>query len=94
MVKKQSKPFWFLKKINFPKQHDLDRLRDLIPDGWKFKELFPDLAELTIWAVESRYPTHYPDIVEREARETLSLAESVFDAIFAELQERIQKSKK
>lgn len=52
-------------EVDFPKKHDLDRLRDLIPDGWKFKERFPDLAELTIWAVESRYPGHTPDVVER-----------------------------
>lgn len=54
-AEKAIKAILVLEEINFPKKHDLDRLRDLIPDGWKFKELFPDLAELTIWAVESRY---------------------------------------
>ena len=78
-------------EVDFPKKHDLDRLRDLIPDGWKFKERFPDLAELTIWAVESRYPGHTPDVVEYEARETLLLAEAVFDAISEELEERIRQ---
>jgi len=35
-------------EVHFPKNHDLDRLRDLVPEGWKVKEQFPDLAELTI----------------------------------------------
>lgn len=81
-------------EINFPKTHDLDRLRELIPQGWQVKEKFPELYELSVWAVESRYPAHAPDVVEGEARETLLLAESVFDAVSAELEERIQKSKK
>lgn len=74
--------------VDFPKNHDLDRLRDLIPDDWNFKKAFPDLAELTIWAVESRYPGNAPDVVESEARETLQLAESVFDTIKEELEKR------
>jgi HEPN domain-containing protein len=74
--------------VDFPKSHDLDRLRDLIPDGWDFKETFPDLAELTIWAIESRYPGNIPDVVESEARETIQLAKAVFDAVKEELKKR------
>ena len=44
-------------EIEFPFTHDLDRLRDLLPEGWRVKTEFPDLAELTIWAVEARYPS-------------------------------------
>jgi HEPN domain-containing protein len=86
---KAIKAILVFEEVNFPKNHDLDRLRDLIPDGWRFKEAFPDLAELTIWAVESRYPGDMPDVVEHEARETLRLAESVFDSVKAELEERM-----
>src|SRR5215211_8158564 len=63
--------------VYFPKIHDLDRLRDLIPEGWKAKEQFPDLAELTIWAVESRYPGLTPNVTEKEAADALQLAEAV-----------------
>ena len=52
--------------------------------------MFPDLAELTIWAVESRYPGATPDTVEYEARETLHLAESVFDTVRADLEIRMK----
>jgi HEPN domain-containing protein len=79
--------------MNFPKTHDLDHIRELIPEGWEVKEKFPELYELSVWAVESRYPGHTPDVVEHEARETLLLAEMVFDAVKAELEEKIQKNK-
>jgi HEPN domain-containing protein len=85
---KSIKAILVFEEVNFPKSHDLDRLRDLIPDGWKFKEIFPDLAELTIWAIESRYPGNTPDVVEAEARETLLLAQAVFDAVKEELEKR------
>jgi len=75
--------------VDFPKNHDLDRLRDMVPKGWVFKDAFPDLAALTVWAVESRYPGDTPDVVEHEARETLHLAESVFDAIREEMENRM-----
>jgi HEPN domain-containing protein len=77
---------------NFPKTHDLDLIRELIPVGWKLKEKFPQLYDLSVWAVESRYPGHTPDVTEGEARETLHLAEAVFDAVSAELEERIQRN--
>lgn len=77
--------------LYFPKNHDLDRLRDLIPNGWKVKEQFPDLAELTVWAVESRYPSQVPDATEGEAKETLQLAEMLFKTVSAELDKRIQQ---
>jgi HEPN domain-containing protein len=89
-AEKAIKAILVFEEVSFPKNHDLDRLRDLIPIGWKVKEQFPDLAELTIWSVESRYPGNTPDVTENEARETLKLAESVFKAIAAELQTRMQ----
>jgi hypothetical protein len=39
-------PFW----------HNRDALRNLLPSGWSVKQEYPDLAELTVWAVEARYP--------------------------------------
>ena len=49
-------------EIHFPKIHDLDRLRELIPEGWRVKERFPELYALSVWSVESRYPGHTPDV--------------------------------
>ena len=76
-------------EIPFSKTHDLDRIREMIPQGWQVKEKFPQLYDLSIWAVEARYPGDTPDVLENEARETLHLAESVFDAVKAELEQRM-----
>lgn len=56
--------------IDFPFTHDLDRLRNLLPDKWAVKKAFPDLAEVTIWAVEVRYPADMPEVFgeRRQAR--------------------------
>jgi HEPN domain-containing protein len=43
-AEKSIKAILVFEEVAFPKSHDLDRLRDMIPDGWKFKEAFPDLA--------------------------------------------------
>lgn len=80
--------------MKFPKHHDLDRLRDLVPEGWNVKEQFPDLAELTIWAVESRYPGDTPDVTEGEAQATLHLAKTFFDVVSSELEDRIQQDRR
>lgn len=91
-AEKTIKAVFVFENVNFPRNYDIERLRDLAPGGWKLKEQFPDLAALTIWSVESRYPGNTPDITENEARETLKLAKSVFDVVSTELQERILRS--
>ena len=78
-------------EINFPKTHDLDRIRELIPEGWAIKKEFPNLYDLSVWSVESRYPGHTPDVTEYEARETLRLAEALVEAVSTELDKRIQR---
>lgn len=91
-AEKAIKAILVLENVKFPKSHDLDYLRDLIPESWKIKETFPDLAELTIWAVESRYPGRTPDVIEYEAREILLFAEAIYDAVKEEMQSHIQKN--
>jgi len=80
-AEKAIKAVFVLLEIEFPFTHDLDRLRDLLPEGWRVKTEFPDLAELTIWAVEARYPGDLPDVVEADARHALQTAEAVYQAI-------------
>jgi HEPN domain-containing protein len=55
-------------QIEYPRSHDLDMLRNLVPDGWQLKVEHPDLAGLTEWAVEARYPGDWPEAVEADAR--------------------------
>ena len=56
-----------LEGIEFPFTHDLDALRNRLPDGWSVSAAHIDLAELTQWAVESRYPGDWPDASESDA---------------------------
>jgi len=58
-------------------------------NNWKIKDAFPHLYDLSVWAVESRYPGDMPDVSEGEARQTLRLAESVVNEVKKELEERM-----
>jgi HEPN domain-containing protein len=42
--------------IDFPKTHDLNLLRRLLPEGSPVKQAFPDFSRLNVFAVETRYP--------------------------------------
>lgn len=42
-------------QIDFPKSHDLDALRNLVPEGWQLKADHPDQAGLTEWAIEADF---------------------------------------
>jgi HEPN domain-containing protein len=67
--------------IEFPRTHDLDRLRESVPPGWRVKAEFPQLYALSIWAVESRYPGDLPEVVESDAQQALRLAERILQVI-------------
>jgi HEPN domain-containing protein len=42
--------------------HDLDDLRDRLPDAWRIKRHLPDLARLSDYAAESGYPDNIPPV--------------------------------
>jgi hypothetical protein len=62
----------------------LDALRDLIPEGWSVKTRFPDLAILTEWAVEARYPGDWQEASEADARFAVQQAEKILDAVLTD----------
>lgn len=64
-----------------PKSHDLDLLKNLLPDGWDIKTQFPDLSELSFWAVESRYPGDLPEATGEDAGAALSMAKAVLASV-------------
>jgi HEPN domain-containing protein len=74
-------------QVDFPRTHDLDALRNLVPDGWQLKIDHPDLASLTEWAVEARYPGDWPEAVEADARLAVQQARSVWESIRRDLGE-------
>jgi len=72
-------------QIDFPRSHDLDLLRNLVPEGWSLHDEFPDLAELTEWAVEARYPGTWPESTKFDARFAVRQAEGVYQSVCAGL---------
>lgn len=87
---KALKAVLILLEIEFLYTHDLDRLREAIPTGWKVKQDFPQLYGLSIWAVESRYPGDMPDIVMADAEAALQTAEAVYNTIDEDIQAYIK----
>ena len=70
-----------LEAVHFPFLHDLDELRELLPDGWDVHEVTLHLHDLTEWAVRGRYadPRELP--TESDAQHALDLAQTVFHSI-------------
>lgn len=71
-----------------PRQHDLDALRDLLPDDWPAKLQLPRLAELTAYAVQSRYPGDWPVLTKTEARRALRQARAMVRSVMQDLRSR------
>ena len=74
-----------LEGIDFPFTHDLNALRNLLPDSWPVRA---DLAELTGWAVQARYPGEWPEPSAADAVRAESEARAVHNAIEAEFRRR------
>ena len=72
---------------DYPLRHDLDAIRNLIPEGWRIKEEYPDLAELTAWAIEARYPGAWPDPVSSDAAKAAEQARSVLESVLRDLEQ-------
>ena len=77
-----------LESIEFPHIHDLQRVRNLFPDGWP-EGAGPDvLARLTEWGSESRYPGDWPEPTAEHAARAEADARAVYDSIAAEFGHR------
>ncbi len=88
-AEKALKTALIVEQIDFPKSHDLDILSSLLPDTWAVKTAFPQLRELTNWAVEARYPVHGDDPTEDEARSAAYLAQGIWQAVYQDLLKRL-----
>ena len=87
-AEKALKAALILEEVGFPFTHDLDHLRNLLPDGWSVHDTHSDLAELTEWAVESRYPGGWPEPTDDDASRAMPQARSVHESIVAEFRSR------
>ena len=87
-AEKALKAALILEEVDFSYTHDLDALRNLLPDGWAVRDTHADMAELTEWAVETRYPGDWPEHTDADATRAVSQARALYDSIVAEFQRR------
>jgi len=55
-AEKALKAILIFEQLEYPRRHDLDLLFNLIPAGWSVRNEQVDLAGLTEWSMEARYP--------------------------------------
>lgn len=84
-AEKSIKAIFVFLQVDFPFTHDLNRLRDLLPDGWTVKEDFPDLAELSAWAVEPRYPGDLIEATRQDAETAVEQARNIYETVLKDL---------
>ena len=74
-------------EIDFPRTHDLNVLRNLVPESWQLKAAHSDLASLTEWAAEARYPSDMPEPTQTEASKAVEQARAIWTSISTALAE-------
>lgn len=84
-AEKSIKAIFVFLQLDFPFTHDLDRLRDLLPAGWAVKQQFPELAELSVWAVEPRYPGDVIEANHQDAKQAVEKARNVYETALEDL---------
>ncbi len=76
-------------QIDFPWVHDLDVLRNLLPEEWRIRRDHADLAELSEWAVEARYPpSSAPDPSAEDAGAAVEQSRAVYASVATDLGDR------
>jgi HEPN domain-containing protein len=91
-AEKALKAVFIFLQIDFPRTHDLDVLRILIPSDWSVKQALPDLAALTEWAVESRYPGDWPEASSLDANNAFTQSSHLLQTLLTDFEERGIKS--
>ena len=77
-----------LEANDYPYTHDLNALRNLLPDSWSVRVDHPDLTELSGWAVEARYPGEWLEPSDADASRAEFEARAVRDSVVTEFRRR------
>lgn len=88
-AEKALKAAFLLEGKRSPFSHDLDELVEHLPDTWPLRRVRIDVAQLTQWAVEGRYPGEWREAAELDAEEAVALARRVHDSVMAEFNRRL-----
>ena len=87
-VEKALKAALILDGISFPYTHDLNALKNLLPDDWKVHDMYYDLSELSVWAIGSRYPGTWSEPTDADAAMAESTAHAIYNSVVEEFKRR------
>lgn len=76
-------------RVDFPKSHDLNALRELLPDDWALRAEFPDLTWLADWIIDSRYPENLGGATDADSVRAVSEAREVLATLATDLLRRV-----
>ena len=81
-AEKYLKAFLVCHQVEFPKTHDLDDLLDLAARSPEpLADSLREVGVLSVYGVETRYPTDLPDLTLPQAKTALDLATRARDAV-------------
>jgi HEPN domain-containing protein len=81
-TEKYLKAFLVCHQVEFPKTHDLDELLDLAAKvADPLVDSLREVSVLSVYGVETRYPTDLPDLDLFQAKTALNLATRARDAV-------------
>ena len=72
-------------QIDFRRTHDLNVLRDLLPDSWQLKTAPPNVGDLNRWAVAARYPDDAQEATKADASTAVETARAIWTHAATEL---------
>ena len=84
-AEKALKALLVLQDIDPPRTHNVQLLADLVPRAGRVADVEADLARLSLWAVESRYPGEWPEASGDDAGVSLVAAREVLTAVESEM---------
>ncbi len=86
-TEKALKAVLVFEQLDFHRTHDLVELGEAVPSSWSVPLALSELADLSRWAVESRYPPlDEPDAADAER--ALVTARPIVEAVAGELELR------
>ena len=89
-IEKAIKAVLVLEGVGFPRTHDLDALRRLLPPDWGGDlETTLDLTRVTGWAADARYPSLMDTVSAEDARTSYHQAASIIEEVGVVLDSRL-----
>ena len=87
-AEKSLKAALVLEGVAPPRTHDLNELRDLLPEGWEIPGTPAELKQLSEWAEQSRYFNGWDELTHADAAWGIETAQGIYEAVAAEFGRR------